>query len=442
MASGIQDLSLTFAARAFTVAAHIATQSCLAWLLQPSGRGSYAVCLVFAGLLELVFAFGCDIATIYFVSSKRLTLSEGISYALLYGGVSSGLAIIAGLILMQCPFSFFDKASPSGFYLALGMVPSLLFSLTFQNLFTAIQQFRCYAAVLVLDSLNKLLLTISFVWVLSWGVNGALLATLIAQVMTLTLALWLFRWKHNVALVRPSARKLLDMFLYGIRYHIGKISNRLNVEIGTILIALFATKEEVGLFAVAIQVAANTMIIPDTLTTVLIPKVARSQSGKRELVAQCSRLTAISCGILLAVLAVFAKPIVTVLFSPKFLAAVPLIQVLILGVFVRCTCKVFVPYLLGTDHPGVVSTSVVVGLVVNAAALWLLLPTIGLLGAAMAVVIGYCVSSGLLFFSFMRFGGLNIRQTFQLRRSDWALIGSAMTRISRTFRDHKIPFTQ
>jgi len=400
----------------------VGTESCLAWFLGPSGRGSYAVCLLFATLLSLVFGVGCDVASIYFVSSKRFSLSEGITYSLIYGGIGSGLAIIAGLILMQFPLSFFDKASPTSFYLALITVPVLLFALVFMGLLTAVQQFDWFAAVSILNGLVKLLLTVVFVWFLSWGVNGALLAIFTTDIITIGTTFVLFSRKYGTVLAKPSMKKIMDMLHYGARYYIGKVSNQMNFQIGTMILALFATKEEIGLFAVASVITARAMIIPDTLGTVLIPKIAGNKTGKMELVAQCSRLTAISCGALLLILAVFAKPIVMVLFSSAFLPAVPLIRIMAVGVFVRCSCKVFEPFLLGTDHPGTLSFSVTVGIIFNFIILILLLPMMGLIGAAVAVSAGYFVSSAFLASAFIRFSGLTLVETCHFRMSDWMLM--------------------
>ena len=420
--SGIRDFNLTLGSKIVTLVVAIGTQSCLAWLLGPEGRGSYAVCIVFATLLNIIFAIGCDIASLYFVSSGRFSISEGITHALIYGGIASVLAITAGWILMQLPLSFLDKADPTAFCLALALIPSSLFSLLFINLLTSVQRFDWFAIMLVVHGLGQLLFTIIFVWVFPWGVNGALLANIIRGLIVILSILFFFRWKYNLILVRPSIKTLWEMFHYGARYYAGKISGIMNFQVGTIMLAFFATKEDVGLFAVASQITVQAMVIPDALTTVLIPKVAGNKEGKRELVAQCARLTGLICGMLLLILAVFAKPIVVILFSHAFLPAVPLIQILAVGVLIRCACKVFVPYLLGVDRPGIVSVSTAIGTIVTLVVLWLLLPVIGLPGAAIGTVTGSIISSTLLTIGFIQLSGLGVWEVWKLKWSDWMMV--------------------
>ncbi|MBA7506225.1 hypothetical protein ES706_04906 [subsurface metagenome] len=428
MNSGIHDLSLTFGSKLMILCTGIGVQSCLAWFLGPSGRGSYAVCMVFATLLNLVFVVGCDVACIYFVSSKRFSISEGLIHVLIYGAIGSGLAIAAGLTLIQLPLSFVDKAAPTSFYLALVSIPIVVFSMTFMRLLTAVRQFGWFATMSVMHGLGHLLFTIVFVWVLSWEVNGALLAILTANMAIIVSTLLFFRWKYDLTWEKPSLESLWEMFHYGARHYIGKIGNQVNFRIGTIILALFATKEEVGLFAVASQMAAQAIMIPDAVTTILIPRVAGDKEGKRELVAQCSRLSGLVCGMLLLILAVFARPIVAVLFSRSFLPAVPLIQILAVGVVVRCACKVFVSYLVGTNRPGIASTGVAIGTVVNLVTLWLLLPVMGLPGAAIGMVAGYFVSSTFLTLGFSRFSGLSFAEIWWYRRADWAFLNKSIKR--------------
>ena len=342
--------------------------------MAPSGRGSYAVCLVFAALLRVVFAVGCDAASIYFVAAKRFSVSEGITYTLIYGGIGSGLAIVTGLVLMQLPLSFFDKATPTAFYLALFSIPTSIYSLIFMRLLTSVYEFGWFAIISIMYGLVQFLSIVVFLGMFSLGVSGALFAILVADIVAITSALFFFRWKYDIKMVSVSMVNLWEMLHYGARYHIGKISNQANIKVGTMVLAFFATREEIGLFAVASMLTFQATVIPDVISTVLMPRVAGDGVGKKELVARCFRLTAIICGILLLVIAVFAEPIVVILFSPKFLPAVLLIRILSIGVAVRCACKVFETYLLGINRPGSVSISVAIGTVVNLVVLWLFLP--------------------------------------------------------------------
>ena len=155
MSSTIHDFGITLSSKIAVVLISIGIQSSLAWILGPSGRGSYAVCIIFASLLSLIFVIGYDIAVTYFVASKKISISEGIIYSFLYGGIGSALAIFAGLIAMTFPLAFFSKASTQSFHLSLISIPISLFSYTFLQLFTAIQQFGWYAILIMTNAVTQ-----------------------------------------------------------------------------------------------------------------------------------------------------------------------------------------------------------------------------------------------------------------------------------------------
>lgn len=416
--SGIHDLSITFASKMGMLCALLGTQSCLAWLLGPADRGSYAVCLLFATILSTVFSMGCSLASIYFVSSKRLTLSEGVVYTLLYGVMGSAIAIAVGLIVMQFPLPFFEKAAEAEFYLALVFIPLSLFSVVFLGLFTAIHQFRYYAVLSVMNAVAYLVFTLLFVWVFSWGVRGALLANLCGSILNLSITVALFRYRFGVVWTVPTLKSLVEMFHYGIRSYLGSISYLINFRIGLIIVALFSTKAEIGVFALATHLVVQSMLIPATVTNVLIPRSSADDEGRKELVARCARLTVLVCGILLLALSVLATPLVSILFSPDFLPAVPLIRIMAVGFTIRAGARVLVPYLVGTDRPGIASCGAATGMVVNLAVLWFLLPRIGVSAAAWSLTIGYFASSTVIAVSFSRLSGLRLSKTWAVTKDD------------------------
>jgi O-antigen/teichoic acid export membrane protein len=397
----------------------IGVQSCLAWWLGAAGRGEYAVCQVFASLLSVFFALGCDTASIYFVSSERFSISEGVVHAAICVTISSCMAIAFGVIVRTLPIGFFSKASYDAFSLALISIPSALMSVILLRLLTAVRMFRWFAILSILHIALHLCCVGVFVGYLSWGVKGALCAVIMRDVAIVVVALVLLRLKLGMSVVCPTFGKLSEMYHYGARYYVGKLSNRVNSRLSTIVLAFFATKEQIGLFDVALHLTTQAMSVPDSLATVLLPRMCRNGNDRSGMVAKAARITALTCGGLLLILCVFGRPAIHVLFSPDFAAAIPLIRILSIGVLVRCTCKVFVPYLLGINRPGIVSVSVVAGVIVNVTVLAVLLPRVGLNAAAIASSCGYAVSSFLLARGFMKYCGLRWSEVFKYRPSDF-----------------------
>ncbi len=435
MASGLRDFGVTVGARGVMLFVGIANQSCLAWVLGPAERGSYAVCLLFATLLSVIFTMGGTVVSTYLVASKKQNISEGVIHAFVYYGSGSALAMLAGFVTMQLPISFFTKASTTSFYLALVSILTGILALALPQLLTAVQDFIWFAVTLGLGSIVNFLCTLTFVWLLSWGVNGALTSVIASSSFTVVFTLVLLWKKHDLRWAKPSFRNLREMFNYGMRFYVGKITQTLSFQLESVVLSLFATREQIALFSVAALLAGQVMLIPDNLMDVLIPRVSSDRTGREALIAQLARLSSVSCAVLLLVLVVFARPITALLFSPAFLPMVPLVRILAIGLLAWCGCKVFIPYLIGTNHPGMVSGSVASGMVVNLGALLVLLPRIGLVGAAIAMTLGYLVNSCLVLVSFCRLTRMGLVRVWRFSRSDLDVVVDAIRRVTQKGRN-------
>lgn len=427
LTKGFRDVSVTLGSRVAGLMAGIVTQSILAWSLGADARGSLAVCLSLAGLLMCVFSVGCDVAAVYFVSSRKFSISEGLVHSATLGVLCSVPAVAIGWILIQLPIPLFAQASPEAFHLSLLMVPLLLFSSIFHRLLTAVGLFGHYGAVVMIRSVSQLLFTVLFLNVFGWGLTGALYASLATLVIVVMASLGIICWKSELTRVLPSPAKLREMLSYGGRFYVGKVASQADLQGGTLLLGLFASAGEVGWFAVAMRLVTLVQMVPEAVTAALLPRVAGDEGGRPDLTARAARLVSVVSGGILLVLAVFAPLIVATLFSPEFLPAATMIRILALGAAAVCLGKVFASYLLGTRRPGTVSVAVASGLIANAGIFLCLLPGLGVYAAAWARTASSLLSSSLLFAAFRRFTGMTVLQVAAFAQSDWAFLGNRHT---------------
>ena len=343
----LKQLSSLTIAKVVTLLIAILTQIFLAWQLGAGGLGSYAISIMYASLLSIVFVVGCDVASSYLLASGYFTVPESVIYTAIYGGIGSATAIIVGILLLQFPIPFFTKAGYTELYFSLVSIPATLFSTVYIQLFSAIQDFKLYARLTVIQAVLISLLNILFVFVFSMGVLGALSALIISGFIVICLALYKFKEKYDLKLVRIKRKKLMKMFKYGLKYYIGRLSNTANTHIGVLLLGFFMPKESVGVFSLATQLISRIMIIPETLHVLLAPKAASSEGGEAELIARSSRFTALICAILLILIYLLSEPFINLIYPSQFSEAIFIIKILTIGVFFRCVSKIYVPYFLG-----------------------------------------------------------------------------------------------
>lgn len=433
MASGIKEVSYVFAGRIALLVIGIGMQSFLAWFLSVEGMGEYSVCLLFAQLLSLICMVGCENAVLFYVASKKISLSEAISNVWVFVVIGSVLAIAIGLALMKTEYSFFLKASPLAFQLALVTIPISTSAEILLRLLESLRQFSWLAIASTTSAIFQFIIAGIYLWKFNLHVKGMLITLIINGLITIVGMMILYRLKYKIKLVLPSLDVLSKIWSYGIRFYFGKISNTANVQAGVIIVAFFATKAETGVFAFVTAMLTRAMIIPDVISNVLMPRVSQDEEGMPDLIAKLARLTGLVTISIFPILLIFIRPIISVLFSPDFLLAAPLFWVLTPGIILRCICKLFVPYFNGTNRPGISSLSTIFGLITNMIALLLLMPLLGTLGAAIAMSVGYLVSSIYLAICFKRLSKLSFLEIWRIRKPDYEIFARLINVIRGKF---------
>jgi len=254
------------------------------------------------------------------------------------------------------------------------------------------------------------------------GVNGALMAILAAGLTSTVMAMVGFARAGALERAHLQRAHFRDLLTYGLRSYVAKLSAATYFRLGTMILAFFAPAAEIGIFAAGSGLVTRILMVPTSIGAALFSRVAADGEGRPETVSQAARVSAIVSGACLLALAVLGRPIIALLLSPSFLRVVPLIWIMIPGVFVRAATKVLMPYFMGTDRPGVCSWAIGLGMVVNVLALLALLPLYGLAGAAWAMTLGYFTSSAILAVSFRIASGMTVMQTWRPRAEDRAVL--------------------
>ena len=421
--SGTKDMAVTLSLTVISLLASIGIQAALAWCLGRDGRGEFAVCVLFAGVMSVVFGCGSDRATQYFLISKRFSVSQAISVALAMVFASSIFAITVGWYLVSTPIAFFNKADPTLFRLGLALIPLTALTTSLQLLLAGLRRFAFAGISSLLTGIFNLAFVLVFVVGRDMGVEGALMSMVLALVLTIAVQFVGLWQDSDRRLSIPGLRDLLDSIGYGLRYYIARLGNVLNIHVGMILLAFIASsREELGLFTAAAVLIGRILIIPTSLNKVLLPRVGEDSSGRPDLVGMSCRMSTLAVGLCLGLLLALSNILVPIMLSPAFQPCVLLLWVLAPGVFFRGGANPMRSYFIGVDRPGVVSLSTGMQLLVN----FLLIPVLyhryGLVGAAWAATAGEVVGSLVLIIRFKMVSQTSYGQTWCWKRSDTAFI--------------------
>ncbi len=426
MPGGARDTATALAGKLGVLVLGLAVQSSLAWVLGPDGRGSYAVCLLFAIVLSTLFSFGVDRAGQYFSASGRLEPNRSVRAMIFLLLIGSLLAVGVGWALLSSGLTFFRKADHSSFLVALGIIPLVSVQNALLMVLGGMRRIAFMAIVSVSSVAVQLAAALVLVLGLRQGVNGALWSVIIAGVVTVAVTLHYMRRTGWLTVCGTAWRDAGRLLSYGLKYYVAKLSTVVHFRVGTLALAFFVSPHEIGLFAAASQLVARLTFVSQAVETAIFSRIAIDSAGRPALVAQSARVTMYIVGVLLCLLLALSWPIVAIVLSPEFLPGVPLVWIVAPGILVRSGSNVLMTFFMATNRPGICSWAVGTGTVVDVAAIVLMLPMLGLSAAAWALTLGYVSSGAILVASFHRTTGIALTDAWRPRREDVKALRDAL----------------
>ncbi len=408
--SGKTETLIIFGTKIWILLANIGTQSLLAWMLGPEGRGSFAVCLLFGTFMGVLFTFGVDRATQFHVRVNDTHPSRWFWGGIVILGIGVGSGVFTGHLLIESPFTFFDQAEPSTFMLSLWIIPLSVFAVFLQLQSEALRRFKQLGVFTVIQTTGVLLVTFGLLYFFSFGVNGALIGLIIGYAVAAILMLWDLVKNCGFKLELPQKTQLRALLSYGVRFYPARIGNLLSPQLGVLYLAILGGQREVGIFAAASALISKVGVFPLTLETALFPRVAKNPMSNFDLIDQSMRAAFLVTFLPLAAVLICSVPLVTILLSSEFYPAIPLLWILATGIIAKGGTLTLFAFFRAINSPETLSISMMIELFISTVAFVILYEQFGLVGGAWAIVIGNLCSCLVLFLSYMKISQRSVRQ--------------------------------
>ena len=424
-ASGRQAVAILLVSQALYIAIGLLNKSLLAYSLLPEGLGAYVVCVLFGALAGTIGTLATERGVQYFVTAKRMSVSEGTSIAFAICLIGSAVAATAALPLIHSGFSFFLKADERSFYLAILLIPSssLMFAARLQ--LQGLRRFTQLAVISLIQAAVGVASILMLVWGLGLGVNGAILSLFLGHLVLIAACVADLRRHCGLVLEFPSREGVKRVLFYGFKEYVARVGQVLDPRVGSLLLGIVASRADIGLFTTSNALITRVLILPTAIATYLLPRVAGNDTEQPELVAFCARVTWWTVGGLLLVWFAISTPLVPLLLSEAFTPVVHLTWIMSIGVFAYAGTEIFVAYFRGVNRPQVFSYAMWLSLSANIVLFFGLYPAWGLAGAAWALTGGLLCRSLFLWLMFQRATGLPLYSTLILRRGDVAYLWAA-----------------
>lgn len=429
----------TFGASVLMIVLSVASSIVVARTLGPAGKGGYDLTIATANLLSIFLG---------------LALPAGLTYVLAQGTLPSRrlLALLAGAALAQGLLGALALLAAERWGFADVFLPPeqrLLSILTVALLLVAITVAGYGRAMLVG---RQLIARVNLADVLTQGLLFALILG----------AVGLARWRGapvavptllgvNLAVVAVSGALFLRLLApeyraaapaasgraivaYALPCYAANLLQFLNYRLGLFIINLLIGVAAVGLYTLAMSLAQFLWLFSTAMATVLLPNIAASPQHQAEnaaRAAQAARLilwVSAAAGLLLGLAAPAVVPFV---YGERFSASVAPLLWALPGVVLLSMANVLTAFVAGIGKPRINLMVSFLGLCATVPLTLLLVPPLGIAGAAMAASASYAVSTAAIIWAFVRETGLPLRALLLLSAEDRLLLRGLVARFAR-----------
>jgi len=363
--------------------------------------GAWALIMVTLGLLPSLATLGLPNSVNRFLAAA--TDKRGIRDAFYSMGFTVLLAssIVSGLL-----FLFVPQIAASWFHnnntVALLLIPNILLACLFLYViqyFVALQQIKKYAFLTIFNAYLNTVLIACFV-LLGYGIEGALIALLIQQLVGLVVILLLIGAQIGVAI--PKFTHMRQYLAFGLPLAPNTISLWILNSSDRYLIAFFLGAAAVGYYSPGYTLGSVLSMVAAPLTTLLLPVLSKHYDENN--ITDVRTILTYSfkyySGLILPcvfAVSVLSKPILLVLTTQQIAANGYLITPWVAaGTALNGACTVFVMIIALKKKTSVIATITTLSAFLNIGLNLVLIPYLGLVGAALATFFAFLLAFALI----------------------------------------------
>jgi len=387
--SGRKEAVVVLATQMSMLFISLANQSILAWNLETSGRGEYAILIMISSLAGVIFGFGADRASQYFVMSNSLSLSKGITTSIIVTVFSSTLGFVTLLWLKSVNVGILSSVSIEMLFLSSWLIPLVALTVVFHLQLSGQRMFKVLGFILLLEASVNIILMVLFSVSGDLNIETTLYSKITSSVVMLSASYFLLRNKSSFKIELPTIKEFYGILSYGLKYYVARLGNVVDLNIGLIGLGILASSSEVGIYAAAVALVIKILIFSESIEAVILPRISNNHENCLLLVEKSVRQSAILTAAFMIFLCLISEPFVNIFLSPKFSDVGIMIWLLAPGIIIHGMFKILMAYFRGINMPGVCSIVIWVGLSINLIALLSLYPLIGVYSGAVALVLSF-----------------------------------------------------
>ena len=383
------------AANTFILGVGFVTSTVLARSLGPSGRGELQAIMLWPMLLVSLGSLGFDQAVSYFCARYRDKAASYFATAWTILVVWALPLFAFGWFLLPFILTQYDDRVVNTAQHFLLLIPiQFIGNLPFWAL-KGMGEFKKWNVVRSLYSV--MWLTVVVLSVLSGKRDVSFIAYGYLTAMSINCALWMYSMLRTVpGPYRPQMSMVPQMMRYGIPAVLTQVPSHLNMRLDQFVMSIFMPADLLGLYVVAVAWSGLTSTAMNAISPVVFAEIAGMSDNREQ--ARVSwralRVSLVVASLLFVVIMPVTPIAMPLIYGSDFTAAVPSTIILVFANLIMNVSSIASEMLRGMGKPKWPMLAEFLALIVTGALLLWLLPSLGILGAAIASLGAYSLTLG------------------------------------------------
>ena len=419
----LKNISGVFATKAVFLFCGLISGAITARWLGPDGRGILSVVTSLPSTIWMISCFGINQANVYYIGKKKFPLSTIISNAFV---VPLSIGCLICLFLWLSKEDIILKYIPviDRYYLLLIIFVVLI--MTIQNSYLGVLRGVEKFHLINLRQVSRSIIGLLYITVALIILNGGVITVVLgAIVFDLCLMMWLL---YEISKISPitisfnlnAAKKI---FSFGVKSYVQNMIGYLHNRIDLYMVAYFLAASEIAFYDITVIIAELLLFLPQSVTFVILPKLVRlGNDEKISVVTKIGRVSfAISCFCSIFLICT-SKYFIEVVYGKEYLDAFIPLCLLIPGFLFSSIKSVIVPYFTSRHMQKITIVASFISLAANIILNSFLIPSYGIMGAAISTSITYSLYSLTVVFVFVYQNRIPFNELFLIKKSDIIVI--------------------
>jgi O-antigen/teichoic acid export membrane protein len=408
-----RDVSATFLGSIATAALGLATAAIMARTLGREGRGLLALALFIPQIIATFGRFGQDsvnsvLAGLY--KDKRPHLFQQSVLTAVVAGSVGWVILSAYFFWLPIPRGEFADVPPNLVCLSALIVPISVLQALLSCLVRGTGRVVTAAILSVAEAACMLAAVAVFLGWLGQGVEGAVRIAICLPLAQILVSLWLLR---DFVSLRPSdfsGEMLRRSIRMGGLTCLATLATYLVYRVDQGMLAYMTTKEELGLYVVAVGLAERLRLLPNALGAAFLPRLVNELATRQPQVPLMFRATTVLSVAAMLGVGIAGPPVIYLVFGAEFIGSIVPFLLLLPGVAALGGASILSSDLLAREEPKYSVWTSCGMLVLNLGLNRVLIPVIGIAGAAVASTVCYMSACGLAMLFYRRESGVSLRE--------------------------------